>query len=85
MRQLPCLKSFPVLKLRLRYQWSESRRAEGWCRHLESATLPAQLSSLQLVCPRLGTVAAHFPQAWEIPGCPQWEVALDFVEAPIHQ
>jgi len=78
MRQLPCLRSFPVLKLRLRYRLSENLPGQG-CRLQQAQSL-----TQQLMCPQLGTVVMHFPQAWEIPGCPQWEVALDFVEAPTH-
>ena len=84
MHQHPWSKSFPVSKLRPKYLWLENFPTQERCSRLrlERTTLPAQLSMRQLTCPQLETVAAHSPQARQIPRRPQWEMALDFVEAP---
>src|SRR5882757_2539085 len=86
MRRHPCLRSFPVSMLRLTCRRLEKSRPQERGSHLrpEQTTLPGRLSSLQLMCPPLETVAAHSRGALEIPQPPRWEVALDFAEVPTH-
>src|SRR5947199_7690950 len=86
MPQRPCLRSFPAPTLRPKYLSLGTSPTQERGSHLcvEQTTLPAQLSSLQPMCPPSETVAAHSRRALEIPRPPRWEVALDFAEVPTH-